>query len=310
MTIMEPHALNTLLPLPSRKGPLFTLRINRNMVVTFIVSVLLHLSLLWLFAPKLFSIGTPQEDAPPLVVTLGPPQKKETVMREQVLPDLRPLPQPIPQKTKPKLQPQPAQKTKPKKQPVEVVKESKTKVAQREKLNKQRPKPAAPATSAQPLPGEDMQAYIKRQRAAQLAQKGLSEQDVEEVLASSNPQSAGARRDANIKKNLDLDGTNGIFSIRHLSAHRAQFSFKGWKNNINTARLEIIDVKAPDGVDIKLAVIRKMITIIRREYQGDFKWDSHRLRRIIDLSARMEDTAALEEFMMIEFFGPGSPYRE
>ncbi len=294
--------------LPTRKDRVFTLRINRNMAVTLIVSVLLHLSLLWIFAPKLFSLGVPQEDARPLEITLGPPQKKETAPSELVLPDLRPLPQPIPETPKPKPQPKPVKKVKPKKLPVEVAKDATTKIVKEEQLNKQRPQPTPQATSAQPLPGEDMQAYIRRQKAAKLAKKGLSEQDVEEVLASSNPQSAGDKRDANIKKNLDLDGTNGIFSIRSLSARQAQFSFKGWKNNINTARLEIIDVKAADSEDIRKAVIRKMIAIIRREYDGDFKWDSRRLNRVITLSARQEDTQTLVNFMMLEFFGPGTPY--
>ena len=220
------------------------------------------------------------------------------------MPDLRPLPQPPAEQTKPQRE----IKTKPKKLPVKAVKKSETKIAKKEKLNKARPRPTPQTTSPAPIPGEDMQAYIKRQKEAKLAKKGLSKQDIEEVLASNNPQSAGAKRDANIRKNLDLDGTNGIFSIRNLSVRKAQFSFKGWKNNINTARLEVINVQAPDGMDIKRAVIRKMIAIIRREYDGDFKWDSHRLNRVIELSARQEDNQTLEGFMMLEFFGPGTPY--
>lgn len=311
MTSVPPNNLdqaNTdqLLPLPQRKDKMITLRFNRNLLLTFLVSILLHLSLLWIFAPKLFSLGAPQKDAPPLEITLGPPQKKETAPSEQVLPDLRPLPKaPVEPKNA-----KPTKQSKPKKRPVRVVEKSDTKILKNKKVNKERPKPAAQETSPDPLPGEDMQAYIRRQQAAKLAKKGLSKQDVEEVMASNNPQSAGEKRDAKIKANLDLDGTNGIFSIRYLGVRTAKFSFKGWKNNINTARLEIIDVKASGGVDIKLAVIRKMIVIIRREYQGDFKWDSQRLHRIIDLSARIEDTEELEGFMMLEFFGPGTPYHQ
>jgi len=312
MTSITPdNNLDSALSLPARQDKVFTLRISRNIALTFIISILLHLSLLWVFAPKLFSIGSPQKDAPPLEISLGPPQEKKTAPSEPVLPDLRPLPQP-PEPPKPIAKPRktkPVKKPEPKKPPVKVVKQSKTKVVKKTQINRTRPKPTPQATSPDPLPGEDMQAYIQRQKAAKLAQKGLSKQDIEEVLASNNPKSAGEKRDAKIRENLALDGTNGIFSIRYLGNTTAKFSFKGWKNNINTARLEIIDVKAPDGVDIKLAVIRKMIAIIRREYQGDFKWDSQRLGRVIDLSARVEDTEALEGFMMLEFFGPGSPYR-
>lgn len=295
MTSKPPHSVEPVWQPPIRKEKVFTVRVNRNILLTLILSVLLHLSLLWIFAPKLFSIGAPQKDAPPLEITLGPPQKKETAPSELTLPDLRPLPQP-PVKPKPK----PVKKIKQKKLPIDVVKKSKTKIVKKEKVNEVR---------SEPLPGEDMQAYIKRQKEAKLAKKGLSKQDVEAVIASNNPQSAGEKRDAKIRENLNLDGTNGVFSIRSLSEHSAQFSFKGWKNNINTARLEIIDVSAPGGADIKRTVIRKMIVIIRREYDGDFKWDSRRLNRVIELSARLEDTEALEGFMMLEFFGPGAPYR-
>lgn len=286
-----------------------TIKVDRNIALTLFVSILLHLALLWLFAPKMFSMGSPQPDAPrTLNIALGPPQKKETKPSEQVLPDRRPLPK-APVKAKPKKVEKPKTTKKEKKRPIAVTKESETKVIKREEINKERPRPAPQPTPVEPLPGEDMQAYIKRQKEAKLAAQGLSDKDVEEVLASNNPQSAGEKRDAKIKANLDLDGTNGIFQIRELGRDTARFSFKGWKNNINTARLEIIDVVAPNGVQIRLAVIRKMIEIIRREYDGDFNWDSHRLSRVIQLSARPEDTGALEGFMMEEFFGPGSQFR-
>ena len=45
-----------------------------------------------------------------------------------------------------------------------------------------------------------------------------------------------------------------------------------------------------------------MIDLIRTHYKGDFNWDSHRLGRVVVLSARIEDTTGLEEFMMREFF--------
>ncbi len=313
MTSQTPNNQEPVWPLPAVRAKVFALRINRNILLTLIISVLLHLSLLWLFAPKLFSIGAPQKEARPLEISLGPPQKKQTAPSEPVLPDLRPLPQP-PTTPKPVKLPKvkkvkPVKKPAPKKLPVEVVKESETKVVKQEKVNKKPPKPVPQDISPNPLPGEDMQAFIRRQKEARLAKRGLSKQDVEEVLASSNPQSDGDRRDAKIRENLNLDGTNGIFSIRDLSVHTAQFSFKGRKTNINTARLEIINVRAPSGLDIKLAVIRRMIEIIRREYDGNFKWDSRRLNRVIELSARREDTKALEDFLMREFFGPHGAYR-
>lgn len=304
--------INNPWPLPARKDKVFTLRVNRNIVLTLLLSVLLHLSLLWIFAPKLFSMGAPVADAPPLQITLGPPQKEEVAPSEEVLP----TPEDVQEKQaeQPKLKPKPniarpPKKVRPIETPVEVVKKSEISVQKNDKLNKTIPKPKQPEVSLDPLPGEDMQAYVRRVQQAKLAKQGLSKQDVEAVIASNNPQSEGDKRDAKINANLDLNGTNGVFEIKYLSPQKAAFSFKGWKNNINNARLEIFDVFAPNGVDIKRAIIRKMIEVIRRDYNGDFNWDSHRLNRVVELSARVEDTEGLESFMMAEFFGPGSQYR-
>ena len=297
-------------PKPARRDKVINLRINRNILWTLLLSILLHLSLLLLFAPKLFSIGTQIEKAPPLEITLGPPQKQEVAPSEAVLA----IPEPVQQKKQPKqkkkpIKAQPPKQVKPIETPVEIVEESATRVPKNETINKTIPKPEPVETSPDPLPGEDMQAYIKRQQQAKLVMQGLSTQDVEEVIASNNPQSAGDKHDAKIKANLDFEGKNGIFEIRYLGPHHATFSFKGWKNNVNTARLEIFDVEAPDGTDIRLAVIRKMIQIIRRDYDGNFNWDSRRLGRVIELSARLSDNAQLEAFMMKEFFGPGSSFQ-
>jgi hypothetical protein len=50
-------------------------------------------------------------------------------------------------------------------------------------------------------------------------------------------------------------------------------------------------------------MVKRMIKLIREHYQGDFNWDSHRLNRVVNLSARPQDNAGLEEFMLMEFFG-------
>lgn len=294
------------LTLPARADRVFTLRVNRNIVITLLVSVLLHLSLIWIFAPKLFSMGAPVEDAPPLEITLGPPQKEETAPSEAELPSTKVVEQ---TPNKPKRKPIKARPPKQRQSPVAVAKDSTLKVPKKKALNKTRPQPKPKEASVEPLPGEDMQAYVRRQKRAKLAKQGLSERDVEAVIASSNPQSEGDKRDAKIKANLNLGGTNGIFEIRRKTANKAQFSFKGWKSNINTARLEIIDVFADDGEDINLAIVRSMIRIIRRDYDGDFKWESRRLGRVLTLSARVEDTAGLEAFLTQEFFSPGSRFR-
>jgi hypothetical protein len=293
--------------LPPRGDKVFNIRVSRNTLIALLVSICLHMALLWIFAPKLFSVGAPIKDSPPFEVSLGPPQKKQTANVEPALPTVEPISEPSPEPPKPMPKKIIKQKSVPPKQvtPVEIPVE----VAKKSDLTLPKKPEKTIETTPEPLPGEDMQAYIKRQKEAKLAQQGASNQDVEEVLASNNAPSEGEKRDAKIRENLKFDGTNGIFEIRDIGIHTAQFSFKGWKTNVNTARLEIIDVNVPDGADARREVIKKMIEIIRREYSGDFNWDSRRLGRVLVLSARLQDNDALEDFMLTEFFGSGTRQR-
>ena len=71
---------------------------------------------------------------------------------------------------------------------------------------------------------------------------------------------------------------------------------------------QVIEVRKGDNPDIRIAVIRRMIVIIREHETEDFSWESHRLGREVRLSARASDTAGLEAFMMREFdFDTGNP---
>lgn len=99
-------------------------------------------------------------------------------------------------------------------------------------------------------------------------------------------------------------GVNGVFQINSMDDRNATFTFRGWKNELSYVHPETFAVEAPLGGDIRIEMIRKMIQIIRRYYSGDFNWNSYRLQRVVVLSARPEDTAGLENFMMLEFFGP------
>ena len=98
-------------------------------------------------------------------------------------------------------------------------------------------------------------------------------------------------------------GTNGIFKLVRMDDHSAVLSFLGWHSEYSNSRQETYEVEAgPDG-DIRHAVVRKMIEVIRQYYQGDFNWDSERLGQVVVLSARVRDTAELESFLMNDFFG-------
>ena len=64
----------------------------------------------------------------------------------------------------------------------------------------------------------------------------------------------------------------------------------------------MIQVEQGSEADIRIAVVKKMIVIIRQHTQEDFTWESHRLGRTIHLSARPEDSAGLQQFLLREFF--------
>ena len=92
-----------------------------------------------------------------------------------------------------------------------------------------------------------------------------------------------------------------MFEIKSKGVREATFVFNGWKPTANNRWRQVIQVDAGLGGDINLAIIRRMIQLIRTYYTGDFSWESRRLGRVVTMSARPEDQASLEDFMMREF---------
>jgi hypothetical protein len=118
---------------------------------------------------------------------------------------------------------------------------------------------------------------------------------------------------ANIARNLKGPGSGvgGVFQILSKGTRTAEFAFNGWRPDTDKRWREVIEVDAGQGGDVERAIVKRMIELIRTHYQGDFRWESHRLGRTVPLSARLEDNDGLEDFMMREFFdtptlGPGS----
>ena len=147
--------------------------------------------------------------------------------------------------------------------------------------------------------------YVNAARERRLLAQGYTAREIAEANANEHAPSADEIRDANIKRNLNV-GTNGIFQIMSKTSRNAIFSFRGWTTDSSNFRREVIEVDAgPDG-NIERAVVRKMIELIRRYYKGDFNWESQRFDRVIVLSARIEDNAGLEDFLIQEFFGAGA----
>ncbi|CAN4273602.1 hypothetical protein MCEMSEM29_01341 [Methylophilaceae bacterium] len=290
--------------LKSRGDRFFRVRISCNWLIAIIVSLLIHAIILFSVLPKFEQDQAAELPARELNVSLASTTPKKKIAETPVEQPASPkevMPEPV--KSQPKLiaQKPEAQAKKP------VFKVPDVLSTTEPTLEKTTPNLSLPQESVptEPKPEEapvDMMAYVNQQRARRATQESDAARINAEATAKELGPSAEQKRDANIKRNFET-GVNGIFEITSLEARSASFSFNGWTNSFSSARREFFEVQAQSGQDVRLVMIKKMISLIRQHYKGDFNWDSHRLNRTIVMSARPEDSAGLEEFMMIEFFG-------
>src|SRR5450830_1766079 len=163
------------------------------------------------------------------------------------------------------------------------------------------PTPTAPVEMAQvtvkqPAPiveaPPQQEAANPDEQAANQSSHGMSPQEVAEANVRHSMQQAAGR-----------EGTNGVFQIISMSTRIGMFSFRGWKPTSGNSWKQTIEVDAGLGGNLQLAMVRKMIDLIRSHYSGDFSWESRRLGRVVTLSARPQDSEQLEAFLIKEFFG-------
>jgi hypothetical protein len=107
----------------------------------------------------------------------------------------------------------------------------------------------------------------------------------------------------NLKTLTGREGVSGVFQILRKGTRTGEFAFNGWRQDARGQWREVYEVDAGLGGNIELAMVRRMISLIRTHYTGDFNWESYRLQRVVPLSARPEDNEGLEDFLMREFFG-------
>ena len=270
------------------------LNISRNTLIAFVVSVVLHVLVLWLVFPKTNLNSAPKSTT--IEVSLAPKTTAPVVepVPTSAQPDVIPEPKPKIIAQKPISKP-----NKPKASDFSVPKTMITSQAspQQVPVRPVKPQPQSPTDAP-----TDMATYVAQHR----AQREASEADAARQNAAAATVEQGpseeAKRDARIKNNFN-NGTNGIFEITNLTSNSASFSFLGWTSSVSNARREFFDIEAKNGQDVRLLMIRRMIALIRLHYQGDFDWESQRLGRTINKSARLEDSAELEDFLMQEFFG-------
>jgi hypothetical protein len=263
--------------------------------IAFALSLLLHAAVLWQWLPQM-SLHLPSPDE-----TKQGEGGGSLVVRLAPAPSPPPGPPPSPKQSRPPprarapvaaARPQPLPPTMALKQPAP------------ENLP-----PRAPTASA-PTPEDDLAAYIEARRSARAPRTPAA--PIESKAAMQPVEDDKARSDRIVAANLgttqaqtfgyDPKQGGGVFQITRMGYDVAEFAFYGWHKEFRRNTKQMIEVRRGDSGDIRLAVVRKMIAIIREYEQEDFLWESQRLGRSLTLSARARDNAGLEEFMMREFY--------
>lgn len=268
------------LAIPQGRAP-----VNRGLWVALALSLLAHL-LVFTLAPKpRYDEVGPRDDRPPLRVEIvnrsvetpavaTPPAPKPEPVRRPPPRGARQAPATVPQpQPQPQVQPQP------------------------------RPKAEEPPVLATPTPSFDMAAMIQARRQRREAAEAAMARGTPDASAPPAADPAAESLNRNLQTLSGREGVGGVFQILHMGTRTGEFAFNGWRPEARRQWREVIEVDAGPGGNLELAMVRRMIELIRTHYNGDFNWQSHRLQRSVVLSARLEDSAELEDFLMREFFG-------
>jgi len=270
--------------------------------VTFFLSLVFHAAMLWFLAPRLPQPPHLSDDTEPgearavLVTRLAPTPTKASPSP----------PSPPPRAADPPARRPPPPTAKPRPSPPPVLAAD---------LQRAEPlPPPAPPTVAEPTPPRppesDLASYIEARRRA----RGDPTTSAPPGTTANTPpaETANERRDRIVAANLaqsqqttfgyDPKSGGGVFQLKRISYDDAEFYFTGWNRDIGRRARNLIEVRKGNNIDIRDAIIRRIIEIIRDEVQGDFSWRSERLDQLVVISARPGDNAELEAFLMQEFF--------
>jgi outer membrane biosynthesis protein TonB len=249
------------------------------------VTILLHLLLvaLYFYQPQKTEKKARPPDGgevvyvAPLAQPAQPPPQKSSTPKQPKKSTPRP--------TTPRVERLPDTITLPNEKPVEVAKVEPPPEPKREEIP----------------PEMDMTEYIAKRRQARGATDPST--STEESEAARGARNAAANIAAvNNRGRDDANESGGVFSISNKTFHSMDLKFRGWNPNFKRRWLTSVTVEQGSEPDLETAVVKKMIELIRREKTGDFEWDSHRLGKVITMSARVKDTAELQAFLMKEMF--------
>ena len=259
--------------------------------VTAALSILIHLAVLFIWIPRthLLTPGDQEQDqlTDRLQVRLAaPPTPPPPASPPQTQASLQPPPRPP--RIIPRVRP-PAVATLPSPQAPVIP------------LPPPPPPPpvvAAPTRPSPPIEG-DLAAYVQARRRERGEQEAALDDEAAKfnrAIAANLPAPARGVAAQDTKKG------GGIFQIKRMTYDDAAFEFYGWNTAMGRKTPQLIEVRKGNNADMRIAVVRRMIVIIREFEKEDFTWDSPRLGHTVVLSARLSDNTYLENYLMHEFF--------
>jgi hypothetical protein len=161
---------------------------------------------------------------------------------------------------------------------------------------------AAPPQARPPAQG-DFLSFVEANRRARGAAESAqdnSETDFNTKIAANLPGAAHG-----VAAQMPIRG-GGMFQMKRMTYDDAAFEFFGWNTEMGRRTPQLIEVRKGSSATMQIAVVRRMIAIIREYSKEDFTWDSGRHGRIVTLSARPADTAALEQYLLHDMFDESS----
>jgi hypothetical protein len=294
-----------------RRDPLHVAQ--RRLWAALGLSVLVHLALVWKI-PQVTPLRPSDEakERGPLIVQLTPPPGAPAPRPQESAPRPR---EPVPRAREPVSKPQPRaaprvpEKALERSRPPPPVIARSVPAPDAPSVPRETPPPATAPPA--PRPPADLAAYVEARRRAR--GETPAPPRTPEVAAPNAPaedENARANRIAAANLGLGRKPTfgqdtrkgGGVFQITRRGYDYAEFLFYGWNKDISRNTTQLIEVRKGSESNIEVAIVRRMIAIIREHEDGDFLWESPRLNRTVTLSARPRDEAGLQAFLMREFF--------
>jgi hypothetical protein len=156
----------------------------------------------------------------------------------------------------------------------------------------------APPQARPPAQGDFLSFVQANRRARGVAESAQdnAEVDFNTKIAANLP--GGAR---GVAAQMPIRG-GGMFQMKRMTYDDAAFEFFGWNTEMGRRTPQLIEVRKGTNPNMQIAVVRRIIAIIRQYSKEDFTWDSGRHGRVVTLSARPADTAALEQYLLHDMF--------